>query len=150
MWREIGKLDLGMKKKSAEQRSKHRIKSHLLWGKCCREWKGWDGKWHIWSWGRKSDQKVAEWPVLLMAVITRGWGGRRRKRWGLTFFCLPLFSAGSQQLWVWTAGERIDVSFYGHNTPIHLWQQPWWRERPMGWRQKMQGRDKGRKVQLKS
>lgn len=56
-----------------------------------------------------------------MVVITEGWGGKKEKALRVdVFLCLPLFSAGSQQVWVWTAGERIDVSFYRHNTPIHL------------------------------
>lgn len=48
-----------------------------------------------------------------------GCGGKKRGE-GCFFFCLPIFSARSQQVWVWTAAERIDVSFYSQNTLLHL------------------------------
>lgn len=50
-----------------------------------------------------------------------GCGGKKRAEGCLFFFfCLPLFSARSQQVWVWTAAERIDVSFYSQNMLLHL------------------------------
>lgn len=48
-----------------------------------------------------------------------GGGGRKELRVGF-LFCLPLLSARSQQVWVWTAAEWIDVSFYSLNTLLHL------------------------------
>lgn len=82
---ELQNLILELKKKNAEQWSKHRRKSHLIKGAR----KGWDRKWHAWSWGKKSDQKVAEWPVLLMVVITEGWGRKKEKELRVDVFLSP-------------------------------------------------------------
>lgn len=88
---------------------------------------------------RKEERPKSAGVTCIVDGCDNGGVGREEKSWGLTFFfCLPLFSAGSQQVWVWTAGERIDVGFYSQNTLLHLWQPPWWRDRPMGWRWRME------------
>lgn len=128
--RRIAKLDLRMRKKcltreQTEGKITSDVRMMLLWQKMA---------WYDHREGR-STKKVWEWPVLSMVVIMEGW--RRIKRAeGWLFFCLPLFSAGSQQVWVWTAGKQINVSFYSQTTLLHLWQPPRWRDRPMGWKMK--------------
>lgn len=70
---------------------------------------------------RESGRKSARVTCIVDACDNgKGGEGGRKKKLRVDFFCLPLFSARSQQVWVWTAGERIDVSFSSQNTLLHL------------------------------
>lgn len=58
---------------------------------------------------------------MLMAVIgQRECRGQKIAENVLFCVCLPLFSVRSQQVWVWTAAEWIDVICYSQDTLLHL------------------------------
>lgn len=128
--RRIGKLDLRMRKKMLNRRA-NRGENHI-W---CKGGVVVTENGMVWSQGRKKDQKSVR-VTCIADGCDNGRVEKDKKSWRLTFFCLPLFSAGSQQVWVWTAGKQIDVSFYSQTTLLHLWQPPRWRDRPMGWKMK--------------
>lgn len=78
---------------------------------------------------RKEERPESEGVTCIVDGRDNGGGGGARKELRVEFFLffflfflfgLLLFSARSQQVWVWTAGERIDASFYSQNTLLHL------------------------------